>query len=139
MATIYYALYTSSISLASDPNCVREIVRFARSRNIQLNVTGLLIFDGLRFCQYLEGPSETIFTLCEKIRNDPRHDRMEIKEHGRLTGTRRFADWAMAYALSNDPEGLNQLQQFNAAEGGSAIAMLENLLPKLDLEPNFIR
>jgi hypothetical protein len=139
VAKIYYALYTSSISLDSDPNCVREIVRFARSRNAQLNITGLLIFDGLHFCQYLEGRSETIFTLCEKIRNDPRHDRMDIKEHGQLAGTRRFADWPMAYALCNDAEGLDQLQQFNATEGGSALALLERLMPKLDMEPHFVR
>jgi hypothetical protein len=139
MAKVYYALYTSLLSPDSDPHCVREIVRFARSRNAQLNVTGVLVFDGFRFCQYLEGPSETILTLCEKIRNDSRHDRMDIKEHGRSPGARRFADWSMAYALSNDTEGLNQLHQFNAAEGGSAIALLEHLLPKLDMEPNFVR
>lgn len=136
MAKIYYALYTSMISLNSGPSCVSEIVRFARGRNAQLNVTGLLIFDGLRFCQYLEGPSETIYTLCEKIRGDPRHHRMDIKEHGRLTGARRFPDRALAYALSTDADGLIELQQANATTDGSALSMLERLAPNLDMEPN---
>jgi hypothetical protein len=135
LATNYYALYTSLISLDSDPACVREIVHFARRNNSRLSITGLLIFDGLRFCQYLEGPSEHVFALSEKIRHDPRHRDMDVKEHGPLAGVRRFADWWMAYAFSTEADGLNELQKFNVATGGSAIAALERLLPNLDMEP----
>jgi hypothetical protein len=112
---------------------VREIVREARNKNEKREITGLLVFDGLRFCQYLEGPEDAVYSLSERIRKDNRHIELAIKEHGPLQGDRRFA-WAMGYALCDEPDGLNELQRFSRGDG-SAFSLLERLLPSLKIEP----
>jgi hypothetical protein len=112
---------------------VREIVREARNKNEKREITGLLVFDGLRFCQYLEGPEDAVYSLSERIRQDNRHIEFAIKEHGPLQSERRFS-WAMGYALCDEPDGLNELQRFTRGDG-SAFSLLERLLPSLKIEP----
>jgi hypothetical protein len=113
--------------------CAREIVREARNKNQKQDITGLLVFDGLRFCQYLEGPEGTVRSLIERLRQDNRHIELSVKEHGPLLGERRFV-WAMGYALCEQPEGLNELQRFTR-DNGSAFSLFERLLPSLKVEP----
>jgi len=136
---LYQLIYTSFLSADADPHCVTEIVSQARSKNRQQKITGVLIFDGLRFCQYLEGPSHAVRTLSERIRNDSRHIHFQIKEHGTLQGDRRFTYWPMAFAACGDPDGLNELHKFVTGSGESAFTLFERLLPSLDLEPGGAR
>jgi hypothetical protein len=129
---LYRLIYMSFVSADADPLCVREIVREARNKNGKQAVTGLLIYDGIRICQYLEGPEDAVYSLSERIRKDDRHLAFAVKEHGPLLGERRFA-FAMGYALCEEPEGLNELQHFTRGNG-SAFKLLERLLPSLEIE-----
>ena len=84
-------LYTSFISPDFNDVEVPHIVRRARDKNRQANVTGLLIFDGLCFCQYLEGPDQALERLFAAIKADNRHLEISVKEHTSLFGDRMFA------------------------------------------------
>src|SRR5690349_557110 len=122
----------SFVSVDADPLSIREIVRESRRKNSERKISGLLIFDGLRLCQYLEGPEDAVYSLSDRIRQDNRHIEFAIKEHGPSPGARRF-EWAMGYALCDDPDDLNELQRCTRGNG-SAFESLERLLPALQIE-----
>ena len=96
-AALYEVLYVSTLAPLHPPRVVAEIAARARHVNAELDVTGLLIFDGQRFCQQLEGPQKSVLKLIERIRNDPRHINVEVLHHGPLAG-RRFQQFTLAFS-----------------------------------------
>lgn len=129
LATI---LYCSVLSPTAGPTCVGDIVRTARRTNAAQQVTGVLVFDGQRFCQYLEGPHAAVAALVDRIRHDPRHTDFTLLDDSALHGPRRFHGRPFAYALADDAEPLAQLQRLR---GPQALAGLGALMPQLDLGP----
>lgn len=78
---------------------VEEILHGSRRRNEQDQVTGLLIFDGKRFVQALEGPFETVEATFSRIAVDPRH-RALVKLSSRHVDRREFGNWSMGSHLT---------------------------------------
>lgn len=78
------------------PSAVDEIVASSIPRNAALRVTGALVFTGVRFAQYLEGPEAAVNELMESILRDPRH-RGIITLMRSAHDRRYFADWSLAY------------------------------------------
>jgi hypothetical protein len=52
------------------------------------------VFDGIRFLQIVEGSSEAIDNLVERLRHDDRHTAFEIRDE-RIIEARAFPDWSM--------------------------------------------
>lgn len=79
-----------------------EILKVARQNNQRHGVTGALILYGEkgRFAQVLEGPENTVKDLLARIKADPRHDSVEVREAG-AAPTRLFTRWAMALVLEH--------------------------------------
>ncbi|NNM76302.1 BLUF domain-containing protein [Sphingomonas sp. ID1715] len=57
-------------------------------------ITGLLVFNGERFCQTIEGAPEAIENLVERLKRDPRHEDFAVLDDGDVP-TRRFRSWDM--------------------------------------------
>lgn len=74
---------------------VEGILEGSRKRNASDDVTGLLIFDGKRFLQVLEGSLENVEKTFSRIALDPRH-RALVRLSGRHVEQREFGHWAMA-------------------------------------------
>lgn len=127
---LYEALYVSTLAPDQPLSVVADIAGRARTRNASLGITGLLIFDGMRFCQQLEGPQKEVLKLTERIRNDPRHTGVEVLHHGPLA-ERRFRQFSLAFTSVEDTEALVQLEQF---DGQAAMAAFEALRKGLELE-----
>lgn len=123
-------LYQSHLTTGMDISCVADIVKTARSFNKQHQITGILVFDGLRFCQYIEGPQAALQGLIGSIRKDPRHQMFTPKHDAQLDGKRRFSNWSMAYVLVDDEEPLDEISALN---GQSALEKMETLIPMLDI------
>ena len=85
-SALYEVLYVSTLAPDQPTAVVAEIAAKARQVNAELDVTGLLIFDGQRFCQQLEGPQKAVLKLIERIRNDPRHVNVEVVHNGPWRG-----------------------------------------------------
>jgi len=123
-------IYCSQIHPDCDVSAVGDIVKVARSFNKEHGITGILIFDGLRFCQYIEGPSEHLNELIERIAKDSRHINFTPKYSANDTTGRLFTNWSMAYVLVDDDEPLDALESL---EGSSTLEKLQTLLPALDI------
>lgn len=130
MSELYEFFYTSELAPQVMPTAVSDIVRVARANNPRLDITGLLVFDGWRFYQYLEGSETAVKGLASKIADDERHINFTVKHEGNFPGPRRFDKWGMAYALMEDQDEMERLEQLR---GPSARDLLITLLPQLDL------
>ncbi|WP_162888071.1 BLUF domain-containing protein [Sphingomonas mesophila] len=86
--------YTSHASLDLDAADVEAIHRSALNANALDGITGLLVFNGTHFLQIVEGAPDAIDDLVERLRRDPRHHALEIRDE-RAIDRRSFADWSM--------------------------------------------
>ena len=86
---------------------VLDILRKSQVRNNQAGISGILLFHGRRFLQFIEGPAGEVERLVERIGQDPRHREIRVlekTESGRLV----MPTWAMAYtspAVDRIPAG----------------------------------
>ena len=128
--TLHEVLYVSTMAPAAPISIVAEIAPKARVANLAHEITGLLIFDGMRFSQQLEGRPEEVRALMDRICNDPRHTNIEIIHQGPLA-ERRFRCWSLGYVSLDGMEALEGLTQLS---GKTAIDAFMALLPELDLD-----
>ena len=120
-SAFYEVLYVSTLAPHQPINTVAEIAAKARHNNAQLDITGLLIFDGQRFCHQLEGIKKSVLKLTERIRDDPRHVNVEVLHHGVLA-ERRFRQFSLAFSNVEDEDALARLEQL---DGDAALAAFE--------------
>ena len=126
---LYEVLYVSTLSSSVSVAEVAIIARHARVANEQRDITGLLIFDGQRFCHLVEGPKKTALSLVEKIRMDPRHTDVEVLHHADIA-ERRFRAFSMGYCVVEEVETLATLHQ----QGGyTAMATFMKLAATVEL------
>ena len=86
--------YTSRARLDLGNEELAEIHETARHLNALDGITGLLLFDGGRFLQIVEGSEEAVDNLVERLRMDPRHTAFEVRDE-RYVEQRSFPDWSM--------------------------------------------
>ena len=89
----------------------------------------MLVFDGQRFCQQLEGPQKAVLKLIERIRNDPRHINVEIVHNGPLAG-RRFQQFSLAFSTLEDVDALARLEKL---DGQAAVAAFDEVCAAIEL------
>ena len=66
-------IYRSHIRDDEPVKKIEEMVSIANRRNMQSDVTGILLFNGSHFFQLLEGPEEQVKMIYRAICQDPRH------------------------------------------------------------------
>ena len=86
--------YTSLARLDLEADDLEAIHRTAREVNALEGITGLLIFNGTHFLQIVEGSPDAIDDLVERLRRDPRHSGVEVRDE-RAIEQRSFPDWSM--------------------------------------------
>ena len=131
-APLYQLLYTSSLAPSAGIGELAGVARASRTRNADRGITGTLVFDGQRFCHYLEGPEEDVRALAQRIAVDPHHVDFTFRHQGQLDGGRRFAAWSLGYALAQDADALDDLE---AALGDEAVDRLLQVLACCEREP----
>jgi len=86
---------SSAVKLLSSEE-IEYLLTRARERNEEYGITGVLLYIGGNFMQYIEGPADNLEVIYKIIREDKQHTgiilvtRETIKE-------REFSDWSMAY------------------------------------------
>ncbi|MBA0271557.1 MULTISPECIES: BLUF domain-containing protein [Stenotrophomonas] len=73
---------------------VDDLARAAAGFNFEACVTGVLLYDGLRFLQYIEGPEDSINVVYSRILSARSHRELIELGRGRVSG-RFFPDWSM--------------------------------------------
>lgn len=93
--------YMSRARPSTTEDDVRDILRASRDRNVEDGVTGLLLHDGERYLQAIEGPAEQTAACYGRIHNDPRHHGIRLVSQGDIEA-REFGEWSMTYRSPAD-------------------------------------
>lgn len=127
---LHEIIYVSTLAEGAAIRVVADIAMKARAINRQANITGLLVFDGLHFCQQLEGCARDVDAAMARIQGDPRHSGVAVLHHGPLA-QRRFGMFSLGYTSVEDVEALERLKKLR---GQAAVEAFVALLPDLDMD-----
>lgn len=129
-ADLHEVIYVSTLAPDARTSVVADIVGTARLNNARMGITGLLIFDGMRFCEQMEGDRKDVLEQLARIRQDARHVNLRVVHQGPLAA-RRFRRFSLGYTTLEDDDALGRLE---ALSGQDAIATFRALLSTLDLD-----
>ncbi|MGY3505109.1 BLUF domain-containing protein [Bradyrhizobium sp. USDA 4471] len=91
-------LYVSSSSLGQNAEAeVANIRSIAEARNTELGLTGVLLFSGRHFAQFLEGEEAKLHIMKTSICRDRRHTGLLTLQTDPVE-KRRYGRWALAYS-----------------------------------------
>ena len=91
-------LYVSTSLLGADADGeIANISRAAEINNSKLSLTGVLLFSGRHFAQFLEGPAAGLEEMKRKICADKRHMDVITLQAGKIR-RRRYPNWSLAYS-----------------------------------------
>ena len=128
-------LWLSQLSPLLHTDVVSQIWDGARQRSIDLGLTGAMVFDGERFCELLEGDANELATACRDIEFDSRHVGMRMLYAALTPEPRHFAVWHNGYCNADELEVFCGPAKL---EGEPAVAAFVALLPRCQLQPEFI-
>ena len=131
--------YTSLARLDFGAADLMDIHQTARRLNALDGVTGLLVFNGSRFLQLIEGTADAIDHLVERLRADPRHSAFEIRDE-RMVEARAFPDWSMelvtvsaSYMEAHEEIGKVLPPGVPARVRALILAMAEQIAPPMEM------
>ncbi len=117
-------IYISHSTVPLNEEQLQELVERASKTNLELGITGYLSYDGKEtFIQYIEGPSDNITSLFDKIYKDKRHRvthfiNRNIKE-------RVFPDWSMHLIKEVEFKEIHDLMICHLFHANSAPSVIE--------------
>jgi hypothetical protein len=91
---MYQLVYISTAKKVADLE-VDRILAQSRRNNGRDQITGLLLYNGHRFLQVLEGPEAVVELTYERVRADLRH-RAPVLLSAKTVDDRQFGHWDMA-------------------------------------------
>lgn len=114
-------VYRSTATGAFFDTQLEELARAAQANNRRNNVTGVLVYTGVKFVQVLEGEADIVDATFQRIGQDSRHSGIQMMFRGAIE-ERMFGDWAMM-TLSVYPHSarrivdlVNRTMPFDVAE-----------------------
>lgn len=110
--------YTSRARLDLVDADLAQILQTARHFNALNGITGLLIFNGSRFLQIVEGPEEAVAELVGRLRDDRRHSAFELRDERHLV-QRSFPEWSMKLARVSQHSGKASLEVASKLPAGT--------------------
>lgn len=102
--SVYQLVYISRATRPLDDAELQRLAIGAKRFNDGHDITGLLLHDGGRFIQALEGRRMYVETAMERIVRDRRHDSIAYVER-RPVSVRQFGTWGMDVRRIHDRHG----------------------------------
>jgi hypothetical protein len=99
---LYNLVYCSRAAPGVDDAAVDRIIASSRRHNPARGITGLLVFGGGIFFQWLEGPRDNIIELMATLKTDPRHESVVALSTTEEVRERLFPDWDMELVTATD-------------------------------------
>jgi hypothetical protein len=88
--------YASTATRELSRNDLLEILTYARKRNAEDAITGLLLFHGGHFLQVLEGDAEKVRACFKRICDDNRHTQITLLFE-ELVSPAQYPDWSIGF------------------------------------------
>jgi len=130
-APLFQVTYCSRVGPGIDDAEVDRLVATAREHNPRFGITGLLVFGGGIFFQWLEGPREAVARLMTNIRADARHESVVMLSESEEVRDRVFPLWDMELVAADDIRDVLEDALSSALDARSE-ATLSRMLEQLD-------
>lgn len=127
---MYRLLYLSHLASGRDFSVVAQILHVSRERNQQLGITGVLVFDGARFCQLIEGQRAHVVSLAQRIQADPRHTGYRVLFENEDGDARLQPRWRTGYC---EPDDLDVFEDDDELTPALALQAFMRRVPGWDL------
>jgi hypothetical protein len=95
--------YASTATCEMPREELLSLLTYARKRNADNGVTGLLLFQGGHFLQVLEGDPQPVRTTFKRICGDTRHSQIALLFE-ELVSERQYPDWSMGFQALDGSE-----------------------------------
>ena len=128
---LYNLVYCSRAAAGVDDAAVARIIDTSRRRNPERGITGLLVFGGGIFFQWLEGPRDTVTELMTILKTDSRHESVVALSETEEVRERLFPNWDMELVTTDDIRDVLADALDTAKDAKNADALRE-LLARLD-------
>jgi len=89
-------VYVSSAVRLLSLDEIVYLLKRARERNKEYKITGVLLYIGGNFMQYLEGPKDNLDLIYKIIQEDDQHTGIIIVSREAIE-ERQFSDWSMGF------------------------------------------
>ncbi len=130
---LFNLVYCSRAAAPVGDADVDRIIASARRHNPRLGITGLLVFGGGIFFQWLEGPRAQVERLMTTLRADTRHHAIVTLSQSEEVRERLFPEWDMELVTPTDIRGV-LVDARDEAEDPAQLEALDRLLAQLDAE-----
>lgn len=100
---LVHCIYCSAARNDFSPTDLASLLAECREKNSKSGLTGMLLYGDRTFFQVLEGDRPVVEALLEKLKTDPRHERL-TKIILEPIGERSFAQWTMGYSRISNKE-----------------------------------
>ena len=111
-----------------------DILSKSRKNNIDLGITGMLLYGNKTFIQILEGEEKSVNDLLRKIKKDPRHRDFKLVAKKEVN-QRKYSEWSMGFKEVSGEDfksikGANNLDQkdFNTTYLVSHANIIDSLM-----------
>ncbi len=101
--TLIHIIYVSTAVHEMSDTDLAEILEVSRQENLKFGITGMLLYRQGHFIQVLEGESQFVNRVMERIKLDSRHHSVMILERY-VIPARDFADWSMGFHIVSDTD-----------------------------------
>ena len=99
-------IYHSTSTNESSPEDLIGYLNFIRLEKLRLNVTGILLYHNCEILHIIEGETEVILPLFEKVRVDIRHTNVKKLIHFNIK-ERAYSDWSMSFKQVSGKDMMN--------------------------------
>ncbi len=132
--TLQNFVYCSRAAEGVDDIEVARIVEFSQRRNVARGITGVLVFGGGVFFQWIEGPPAEVRKLIASLHGDARHNDVVQLDLSVEKRERLYPGWEMELVQADDIRMVLHDALESAEEEGN-VAALKRILEHLDCGP----
>lgn len=120
---MYRIVYISTAAISFSDKELEALLEVARKKNVQREITGLLILKGRSFLQCLEGPKKEVLEIFNTIKEDKRHNSI-VQVIAEEDTQRLFPDWSMGYKNFNHLHAVKspKLKDFSEVENINSLS-----------------
>lgn len=132
--TLRYFVYCSRAADGVDDAEVGRIVEAAQRSNRARGITGVLVFGGGVFFQWIEGPPAQIQSLIASLHSDPRHYDIVSLSQSEEKRERLYPNWEMERVEADEMRVVLK-DALESVEDENNAAALERILNRFDSTP----
>lgn len=93
---MFQLIYTSSAKKPFEEAELVSLLKASRQKNLELNITGMLLYKDSKFMQLLEGNENEVRRLFSTIKQDSRHEQVVVLFE-KLCEHPVFNNWSMGF------------------------------------------